>query len=335
MQMKEEDIRPEKIFSEHLRLCKQDVQTYFTNVERERIKCPACDSDGEFAFNKQSFEYEHCPNCQTLFVSPRPKAEYFVKYYIESSSSKYWATTFYKETAEVRKEKLWKPKAKMILEAMQKYEATHNKVIDVGGGYGLFAGEMESLSGQPVLVIEPNPYFASVCREKSFQVVEKFLEDIDKESLPSGAKAFVSFELFEHLHSPSAFLNQLEKIMMPGDLFIMTTLSGTGVDIQVLWEESKSVVPPHHLNFLNPKSIEILLGRIGLEVMEVTTPGKLDMDILANSQDKIKDRFWRVFSELADDKMKDQWQQLVASSGWSSHMMVICQKPDSPLKNDN
>ena len=327
--MKEEDIRPQKIFSEHLRLCKEDVQTYFTNVERERIKCPACDFDGEFAFDKQGFEYEHCLNCRTLFVSPRPKAEYFVKYYIESSSSKYWATTFYKETAEARKEKLWKPKAKMILEAMQKYGAASHKIIDVGGGYGLFAGEMESLSGQPVLVIEPNPHFASVCREKSFQVMEKFLEDIDKEDLPSGSKAFVSFELFEHLHSPIRFLNQLGKIMMPGDLFLLTTLSGMGVDIQVLWEESKSVVPPHHLNFLNPKSIEKLLGRVGLEVLEVTTPGKLDMDILTNSHDKIKDRFWHAFSELADNKMKDQWQQLVASSGWSSHMMAICRKPDS------
>ena len=120
----------------------------------------------------------------------------------------------------------------------------------------------------------------------------------------------------------------LEKIMMPGDLFLFTTLSSTGVDIRVLWEESKSVVPPHHLNFLNPKSIEILLGRIGLEVMEVTTPGELDIDILNNNQNGIKDRFWRIFFELADDQIKDKWQKLVASSGLSSHMMVICRKKD-------
>ena len=120
----------------------------------------------------------------------------------------------------------------------------------------------------------------------------------------------------------------MEKIMVSGDLFLFTTLSGTGLDIQVLWEESKSVAPPHHLNFLNPKSIEILLGRVGLEVIEITTPGKLDIDILNNNQNGIKDRFWRIFFELADDQMKDNWQKLVASSGLSSHMMVICQKKD-------
>jgi len=324
--MKEEDIRPEKIFSEHLRLCKEDVQTYFHGVHRERIKCPACNSYGEFAFEKHSFEYEHCLNCQTLFVSPRPKVEYFIKYYLESSSSKYWATIFYKETAKVRKEKLWKPKVKMVLDAMRKFRASKHQVIDIGGGYGLFATEMERLSKQSVLVVEPNPYFASVCREKELHVIEKFLEDIEEKDLPSGPKAFVSFELFEHLHNPGGFLNELEKKMRPGDIFLFTTLSGTGVDIQVLWEESKSVFPPHHLNFLNPNSIKILLGRVGLEVLEVTTPGKLDIDILNNSQYKIKDRFWRVFFDWADENTKERWQQLISTSGLSSHMMVICQK---------
>ena len=43
--------------------------------------------------------------------------------------------------------------------------------------------------------------------------------------------------------------------MSAGDLFIFITLSSTGVDIQGLWENSKSVSPPHHLNFFNPYSI--------------------------------------------------------------------------------
>jgi hypothetical protein len=175
-------------------------------------------------------------------------------------------------------------------------------------------------------VIEPNPHFASVCREKSLQVIDKFLEDIVKEDIPSGAKAFVSFELFEHLHSPVVFLNHLERIMAPGDLFLFTTLSGTGVDIQVLWENSKSVSPPHHLNFLNPNSIKVLLERVGLETLEVITPGKLDVDILVNNQGLIKDHFWRTFIASASEAVKEQWQGLIAESGWSSHMMVICRK---------
>ena len=114
--MKEEEIRPQKIFDEYLRLAKADTETYFSDVERVVGSCPACGAVGEYAFDKHGFTYESCPNCQTLFVNPRPLAAAFSKYYTESPSSKYWASTFYKETAAARREKLWKPKARMILD---------------------------------------------------------------------------------------------------------------------------------------------------------------------------------------------------------------------------
>lgn len=123
------------------------------------------------------------------------------------------------------------------------------KVIDIGGGYGIFAEEMSSLFARKVTVIEPGLHLAKSFRDKGIDVVEKFLEEVQTGDLPNGKKVFVSFELFEHLHSPELFLKQLYSLMTSGDLFIFTTLSSTGVDIQGLWENSKSVSPPHHLNF--------------------------------------------------------------------------------------
>jgi hypothetical protein len=61
-------------------------------------------------------------------------------------------------------------------------------------------------------------------------------------------------------------------------------------------------------------------------MLEVTTPGKLDVDILVNNQAHIKDRFWRTFAATASDAERRQWQTLIAASGWSSHMMVVCRK---------
>ena len=242
--LKEEEIRPQKIFDEYLRLAKEDAETYFSDVERVVGSCPACGTVGEYAFDKQGFTYESCPNCQTLFVNPRPIAAAFSKYYTESPSSKYWASTFYKETAAARREKLWKPKARMILETLGQYSASNHTLVDIGGGLGLFAEEIRSVKNKTPVVIEPGPHLAAACRERSLTVVEKFLEDVHPEDLPNGPKAFVSFELFEHLHDPAEFIRQLLSLMTSGDLFIFTTLSGTGVDIQALWEDSKSVSPP-------------------------------------------------------------------------------------------
>jgi len=49
--MKEEEIRPQRIFDEYLRLAKKDTEVYFSDVETIMGACPACDSLGEPAFN--------------------------------------------------------------------------------------------------------------------------------------------------------------------------------------------------------------------------------------------------------------------------------------------
>ena len=324
--MKEEEIRPESIFDEYLRLAKIDTKVFFDNALREPIDCPACGIKGEPAFNKHGFDYELCINCDTLFVSPRPVNDAFIRYYSNAPSTEYWATTFYKATADARREKLWKPKAKLIHDMCERFGLGNEEVIDIGGGYGIFAEEVFSLFGRKTTIIEPGIHLAKSCRDRGLNVVEKFLEEVRANDLPKGRKVFVSFELFEHLHSPGIFLKQLYKLMMPGDLFIFTTLSGTGVDIQGLWEDSKSVSPPHHLNFFNPHSIKILIERTGLKVLQVTTPGKLDMDILSSNINLIKDRFLKTLVKYASDTEKLKWQKLISDSGWSSHMMICCQK---------
>ena len=325
--MKEEEIRPLKIFDEYLRLAQKDAITYFELADSKHGACPACEKNGLPAFVKLCFAYESCPNCGTLFVNPRPAAEAFSKYYTESPSSKYWASTFYKETAEARREQLWQPKAIMIRDIANQYASDLHDVVDIGGGYGIFAEEYEKISGKKVLVIEPGPSLAQVCRDKGLLVVESFLENVNAVQLGTNPKVFVSFELFEHLHDPHKFLSHLLKLMDCGDLFIFTTLSGLGLDIQALWEDSKSVTHPHHLNFINPKAARILLERTGFSVLETRTPGKLDMDILCKEPALIKDRFWRTFAVQATDQEKQSMQIYLADNGLSSHMLAVAQKP--------
>jgi len=325
--MKENDIRPKSIFDEYLRLAQLDADSYFTGVERVFGLCPACESVGISTFEKYGFVYELCPKCETLYVNPRPIAEAFADYYTKSPSSKYWASTFYKETAKARREILWKPKASLILKILTNYASLKHRVIDIGGGLGLFAEELRAQYNLSPVVIEPGPDLALACREKRLEVIEKFLEEVIPEDLPVGPHAFVSFELFEHLHDPSAFLRNLSTLMNSGDLFIFTTLSSYGLDIQVLWEGSKSVTPPHHLNFFNPYSVALLLCRLGFETLDISTPGCLDIDILYNNKNLIKDRFWKTFMSNATEIEKSRFQQMISSSGWSSHMMIVCRKP--------
>ena len=114
--------------------------------------------------------------------------------------------------------------------------------------------------------------------------------------------------------------------MNKGDLFMFTTLSSTGVDIKTLWNNSRSVSPPHHINFFNPKSIEIFLKKHKFKILEVSTPGKIDIDIMENDKLLIRDRFWKNFLALGTRKDKVKMQNLITDLNFSSHMMVVCKK---------
>jgi hypothetical protein len=329
MKVTEEEIRPEKVFNEYLKLTRKDVVDFFGNVEVFEINCPACDSNGIDWIQKEGFNYQLCLKCKTIFVSPRPLNDAFNAYYTDSPSTKYWATTFYKITEAARREKLWKPKAQLIKDRIRDYESSNpiKLVVDIGGGYGVFDEEIKKIMDIDAIIIEPSIHLANICKDKGLHVIEKFMEDINPNDLPKGRKCFVSFELFEHLHDPSKFLQTVFNGMGTNDLFIFTTLSGMGVDIQVLKQNAKALSPPHHLNFLNPKSVTLLLQKIGFNVIEAITPGKLDMDILKNHKDDITQEFWKNVVEYYSEAELDKIQTLIAESGLSSHMMITCFKP--------
>lgn len=334
--MKESDIRPEAVFDQFLALAERDAKLYFGEVPFARINCPACDrADSAFAFRKHGFDYETCGACQTLFVNPRPGPDAFRRYYQEAPSIKFWATDFYEKTESARRERIFAPRAHTVLEKVGKYStgtgsAEPGWIADIGAGYGVFCEEMSKIAPRAnVFAIEPSPGLAQACQRKRLTVVPMFLEDAVRADLPIGSAeqgTLTSFELLEHVQDPKAFLKSCKRLLKPGDLLVLTTLNGLGLDIQVLWEKSKSVHPPHHINFFNPRSVKLLVERVGFQALEVSTPGKLDVSILENSLGKVaSDRFWGNFLAQLGEDGKERFQQFLADHGLSSHMMVVAQ----------
>lgn len=324
--MKEQEIRPLDIFDKYLELCNADIEIFFKQKDMKKMNCPACQVFNEMFFIKNTFSYCKCKNCNTLYVSPRPKERQLLEYYTSSKSVQYWSTTFYKKTEKARREKLWKPKAREIKKFMISNNLLDYSVVDIGGGYGIFGEEIRKLIKKEPIIVEPSPSLAKVCKFKNLETIEKFIEHLNKSDLPEGPKLFTSFELFEHVYSPLKYLQSIKDLMEPNDYFIFTTLSGSGLDIQLLGKESKSVSPPHHLNFFNPYSIKILVEKCKLEIIKIKTPGHLDMSILQNNKEYINDTFWSGIINESSDKELAQWQKFIAKMGKSSHMMVVIKK---------
>jgi 2-polyprenyl-3-methyl-5-hydroxy-6-metoxy-1,4-benzoquinol methylase/ribosomal protein S27E len=331
--LKEEEIRPENLFNQYLSLAEKDVQTYFKDTTFLYVPCPACRSrKTRFLFRKMGFDYEECKECETLFNNPRPKSEAFIRYYSEAPSVRFWATHFYRETEEARRLRLIRPKAalvKTILERYGKKKAGKDAAVaDIGAGYGVFCEELQKILSKEisVIAIEPAHDLNEICKRKGLVTVPKFFEDVTPEDL-SGKSiiAATSFELLEHLQDPRNFIQRCADVLGPEALLIVTSLNWKGFDLQVLRERSKSIHPPHHINFFTPASLGMLLKSCGFTLCEITTPGKLDVDIAGKQLSDIQDPFIKNIVS-ADESVRQSFQQFLQDTRMSSHMMVVAQR---------
>lgn len=326
--MKEEDIRKKEAFDEYLRLSKKDVETFFRDKSLFiEINCPACKSNElEKQFKKNGFLYMECTKCKTLFVNPRPGQDELARFYFDSPSTSYWINHFFKPVEKARTEKIFKPRAKETADLFRK-DATDWTIGDIGAGFGIFLKELQrELPNNSYVAIEPSQEMCTICKERGFSTICNTLEDV--KGLDNKFDLLTAFELFEHLQNPEDFLSCVHKLLKPKGFFLFTTLNGQGFDIKLLWNKSKSVSPPHHLNFFNTTSIKFLLESCGFEVIEISTPGKLDWDIVENMINKdgiYLGRFWE-FITTTPETTKEGLQKWISSSNLSSHMRVICRR---------
>ncbi len=326
--LREEQVRSRRAHARYLELVEQDAAAYLTDAGAfRRVDCPGCGgAESAPAFKKFGFQYVTCPACGSLFANPRLSPEALNDFCLRAPSSRYWIEEFFAPFAEARREQLFRPRARAVAEQLP--ELSDSTVGDIGAGFGLFLQELRSVWTRARLVaIEPSPEMAAMCRSKGLEVADTTIEQL--QGFDGQFGLLTSFELLEHLYEPSELFQQAHRLLRPGGCLLATTLNGEGFDIQLLWERSRSVFPPHHQNLLTPRAVRGLCERAGLVVEELSTPGRLDWDIVQSSirEGAALDRFWSVVMRQDGEACARELQEWIRRYGLSSHMRVVARKP--------
>ena len=324
--MREHEIRPEALLKRYVELSAEDARHCFSDDSRVPVACVACGGiDAAFQFEKNGFEYVRCAACSTLFLSPRPSRAAFEAYYRNSESSRYWAEVFFPAVAEVRREKMFRPRVDRLAGICRERGIRVEHLVDVGAGYGIFLDEWRArFPGTELLAVEPSAPLARECRSKGLTVVE----DIVENGTGRGGLADVvtCFEVLEHVHTPLDFVRVLKGLARPGGWVCVSTLCVDGFDLQMLWEKSVQISPPHHINFLSVRGFDQLFSRAGLEAVVVTTPGQLDVEIVRNAAERdpgllMGHRFLQAM--LARDGTPARFQEFLSANRLSSHAWIM------------
>lgn len=328
--MKESDIRPRELFNQYLELARNDIDRFFADHSHfEAVACPGCGSQTcEPALVKLKFTYMLCAECGSLYLSPRPTVDMYKTYYQGAESVKFWSSHFFKETAEARRKAIFRPRAQIVAEWLKKVQTTsaaNRLFVDIGSGYAIFLQEIKRLGlFNKIIGIEPEANLAQIGRDQGFSILEKKLENIDDGEID--ADFATAFEVLEHVFNPEDFLKATRRILRPGGILMFTTLTVSGFDIQVLWENSKSIYPPHHINLLSTQGMRELVTRSGLQIVDFSTPGELDVDIVRNIQHENPEldlpRFIASIISAPED-VRTNFQNFLKANELSSHIRII------------
>lgn len=328
--MKESEIRPPDLFAEYLRLSAADAETMFDPARREAVDCPGCGgAKHEHSFKKHGFDYVVCQDCSSLFQTPRPPVAEYAEFYRDSVSAQYWADVFLPAVIETRRVKMFRPRAERIRDLCAERELKPKTVFDIGAGHGIALEEWGRIDPSARLVaVEPGAALAAACRAKGYDVVETMAEDASAATDIRG-DLVTCFEVIEHVRDALTFARSLYDLTAPGGLTLVTGLGCDGFDIQLLWDRSNSISPPHHINFMSAAGFETLFKRAGFDKVEVITPGRLDVDIVLGALERGETddlpRFERLLLSRGE-ACRQEFQQFLARHQLSSHCWVLASR---------
>ena len=196
----------------------------------------------------------------------------------------------------------------------------------MGAAYGLFCDEARRTGAFGHIVgIEPTPALAEACRGLGIEVIEAPYEKV---GLDPPVDLIAAFEVIEHLYDPAGFLNWCYEALKAGGAVLLTCPNIAGFETLALGRHS-GAIDHEHINLFTPQSLALLAERCGFREIDVTTPGRLDVELVQRAIDDGTVRtedldpiVQRLMAGLAPSRL----QEIVREAGLSSNMQLAARR---------
>lgn len=325
---RETEILPTELFTEYLKLTELEIQRLMIKGERlVEVPCPSCSCIEKLAgFEKFGLKYVECADCQTLYVSPRPSDESIKRYAQESKAKKFWYSQIVKDTLQSRLGHLCKPRTMWVANMTKEYCKDAKVFVDVNSMSQGFLQGVEELD----LFVEKKLLAPEISVEdiSGFEVINKSIFEVNPKELQ--VDVITAFASLGRVFSPEKFLSAIHSVLSSKGLLLFTVSASSGFDLQVLWENSKIVYPPEHINLFSVEGLEKLLKRCGFEIIELSTPGQLDVELVKNALKKNENikinRFLSYLLKKRNDNAHRMFQEFLQQFKLSSHVRVAARK---------
>ncbi len=273
---RQSDLKPSVLLQEYVALLQKDVMALLTSAPLRDAACPACASARSIKhFEKFGMFYKECADCQSLYIAPRPSDPAIARFYRQAPSKIFWRNQLSEASRAQRKAKIIKPRFEWITDSTAEYLPRAEHWVDVHTGQARYLEAMAAAPFTRKTVIYP---YCDVPANSGVTVIDKPWWEIDDTPL---VDVLTLFEVLDHTQDVAGLLAQVKRLLKKGGLCFITAILASGFDVKELGRHAENIYPPDRLNVFTVKGLKGLFERHGFECLELSTPGILDLEIVA------------------------------------------------------
>ena len=255
--------------------------------------------------------YCRCPITGSLFLEQLPPAEIWSRLLKQVAQRRSSSQSFHSSLVGSRTDNVYVPKLDWVIDFLKMQDHDRTRILEV--------------------VTPPSSFTRLLTDSGVFERVST----VDEMSLISAdialeaMEAAVLLESLDRVCEPRLLLEQLRRWLVPGGLVFISAVVSSGFDVAVLGTRDLYLYPPDRANCFSLKGLRSLLEDQGFELLEVSTPGVLDLEVVnAHAKDDPKLALSDFERQLvkSDAQTSEAFQSFLQQSGLSSFARVVGKK---------
>lgn len=304
------EIKPGKANARFLELIEADCRSRLAPGPLSDVDCPGCRSaEHAPAFPRFGMDYVSCLACGTLYVRARPSQEALDNYYLNAPSVSWWEQEIYQPTIDSRREKLAAPLARWVLDNVAEQLPDARSLVDLSSHGELLRAEITAMGGPD----EIKHGREALKGDRSLDVV-------------------TAFDCVARTHDLPSLVASIHGSLCEGGLLLLTAPAASGIEPLILWDRSPTVTPPDKLNLLTIEGFEALFAGPEWEIVELSTPGLLDLEIIRQAMEASPEdptsRFLSYLFKHRDARAISSLVEFLQINRLASHVRLVARKAE-------
>lgn len=274
--------------------------------------CPICKGkSSNLFFTKWGVNYLICSDCGSIYALCGSEEIRNYRNYEELNSLR--TSKEYQDFAKGNRSEIWDEMIDWLKFRTFRFMKRNKdlRIVDVCNRY---AGFSEKIMG------------SDLCGK--YLMTDSILSE-SAENIEDGSADLVFYnDQIKTEYDPDGRLNRIHSMLADDGLLLLTARAGCGFDILTLKGKNKNIYPYEHISLPSIRGFKTLLDRTGFEIMEITTPGMMDVKYVKESVNDVEEdeMFVKYLLTESNELILQEFQRFLQKSCMSSFVRILARK---------